>query len=472
VSSTVISTRVLARFVRILVIAVVAFVVAASAATTRDAAAVLPPGNTVEQWNKIAEDTVVGSGAFQGEGFVYMAYASAAVYDAVVAIEGGYKPYGPARSAPAGASVDAAVVEAAYRTLWAYFPPSSCNPASPPAAYAFCLGIRPRLDEFYAEALSAITEGQAKTDGKTVGLQAANDVIALRSGDNRMTPIGVTSSFPTLPPGPGVWRLTPPFAAPQTPWLGNVRRFLLPSVDRFLPDPPPSLQSDEWVEAFNAIKVYGAATGSVRSAEQTAVAWFWSANVVRQFNLGGRDIADARGLSLLETARLMAMINLVGADALMSGLYAKYHYLFWRPVTAIDPAAVKPDGDGFGPIPGYDDGNPATVEQTGWRPLLTTPNHPEYPAAHGVITSAMTEVFTTFLGTNQLQLDLHGFDATGPAGNLNAVRHFDMPNDLRHEIIDARLWAGLHYPFSGVAGVVLGRKVAKYDLRHAFRPVD
>jgi hypothetical protein len=456
----------LARSLRFVAIAGTALAVAASAGTARNATAALPPGNTVAQWNQIAEDTVVGSGAFQGEGFVFMAYASAAVYDAVVTIEGGYEPYGPARSAPAGASVDAAVVEAAYRTLWAYFPPSSCNPASPPAAYAFCLGIRPRLDEFYAEALFAIPEGQAKTEGKTVGLQAANDVIALRSGDGRMTPIGVTSSFPTLPPGPGVWRLTPPFAAPQTPWLGNVRRFLLQSVDQFLPDPPPSLQSDEWVEAFNQIKAYGAATSSLRSEEQTAVARFWSANVVRQYNRVGRDIVDARGLGLRETARLMAMINLVGADALMSGLYAKYHYLFWRPVTAIDPTAVT--ADGFGPVPGYDDGSPATVEQTGWRPLLTTPNHPEYPAAHGVITAAMTDVFTTFLGTNQIDLDIHGFDVAGPAGNLNAVRHFDRANDLRHEIIDARLWAGLHYNFSGVAGVVLGRNVAKYDLRHAF----
>jgi hypothetical protein len=262
----------------------------------------------------------------------------------------------------------------------------------------------------------------------------------------------VSTKFPTLPPGTGVWRLTPPFAAPQVPWVGDVRRFALQSVDQFLPDPPPSLQSDEWLEAFNQIKAYGAASGSVRSDEQTAIARFWSANVIRQYNQAGRDLTGA-GPTLLETARLLAMVNLVGADALMSALYAKYHYLFWRPVTAIDPSAVI--ADGFGPVPGYDDGNPATAEQTGWRPLLTTPNHPEYPAAHGVITSAMAEVFSTFLDTNQIDLDIHGFDPAGPAGNLNAVRHFDAPNDLRHEIIDARLWAGLHYHFSGVAGVVL-----------------
>jgi len=123
-------------------------------------------------------------------------------------------------------------------------------------------------------------------------------------------------------------------------------------------------------------------------------------------------------------------------------------------------------------VPGYDDGNAATVEETGWRPLLTTPNHPEYPAAHGVITSAIAEVFSTFLDTNQIDLDIHGFDAAGPAGNLNAVRHFDTTDDLRHEIIDARLWAGLHYRFSGVAGGLLGRDDAEYDLRHAFQPLD
>jgi hypothetical protein len=465
----VISTRVLARLVRIFGIALVAFVVAASAATTRDAAAALPPGNTVAQWNKIAEDTVVGSGTVATEPFIYTAYVSAAVYDAVVAIEGGFEPYGPAIAAPAGASVDAAVVEAAYRTLWASFPPESCNPASLPAVYAFCLGIRPSLDAFYAEALAAIPPGKARTDGQAVGLQAANDIIALRSGDGRMTPIAVSTPFPTLPPGPGVWRRTPPFAAPLVPWVGNVRPFILQSVDQFLPDPPPSLQSDEWVEAFNQIKAYGAANSSVRSEEETTIAKFWSANVIRQYNRVGRDLTGA-GPDLLKAARLMAMINVVGADMGMSVIHAKYHYLFWRPVTAIDPSAVVEDG--FGPVPGYDDGNPATVEQAGWRPLLTTPNHPEYPAAHGVVTSAMAEVFSSFLGTNQIDLDIHGFDPAGPTGNLDLVRHFDTPNDLRHEIIDARLWAGLHYHFSGVAGVVLGRNVANYDLRHAFGPID
>src|SRR5437867_4054151 len=441
----------LTQFKKILILPLL--IALALVALASPASATLPPGNTVAQWNKIAEDTVVGSGAFQPEGFIYMAYASAAVYDAVVAIEGGFEPYGPPITAPPGASVDAAIVEAGYRTLVYYFPLQAGN-----------------LGALYTEALGLIPDGPPKIDGQAVGLAAATDIITLRTGDGRMTPIGVTSSFPTLPPAPGVWRLTPPFAVPQTPWVGDVRPFVLQSLDQFLPDPPPSLQSLEWVEAFNQIKAYGALIGSARTDEQTAIAKFYSANVIRQFNRVGREIADARGVGLLEMARLAAMVNLIGADALMSTFHAKYHYLFWRPVTAIDPTAVI--ADGFGPVPGYDDGNPATVQQTGWRPLLTTPNHPEYPGAHPTITSAMAEVFSTFLGTNQIDLDLHGFDPAGPPGNLNAVRPFDMPNDLRQDIIDARLWAGLHYHFSGVAGVVIGRQVANFDLSHAFQPVQ
>jgi len=175
------------------------------------AAQMLPPGNTVEQWDTIAENTVVGSGAFQAEGLIYMAYVSAAMYDAVAAIEGVYEPYGSTITAAPGASPDAAVVEAAYRTLIDYFPEQAAT-----------------LRRFHTEALSLIPDGAPKTDGQTVGQAAATNIINLRNGDGRLTPIGVTSSFLTLPPGPGVWRRTPSaFAPPQTPWVGNVRPFVL-----------------------------------------------------------------------------------------------------------------------------------------------------------------------------------------------------------------------------------------------------
>ncbi len=411
--------------------------------------------NIVAQWDKIAEDTVVGSGAQQIEGLIYLSYTQTAVYDAVVAIEGGYQPYGPSLTAPAGASADAAVVEAAYRTLVNYFPASA----------APLLAAR-------TASLGAIADSQAKTDGIAVGLQAAQAIIALRTGDGRLTPIATTSPITPKPPAPGVWRLTPAaYAAPQIPWAGDMKPFVLARPDQFQPAPPPSLSSATWVADFNEIKAIGRDTSTTRTAAQTATARFYTANVPRQWNRLVRDIAESHSLGLLQTARLAAMINVVAADAGIAVLNAKYHYLFWRPVTAIDPGSVKPTGDGFGPTPGFDDGNPATVEQPGWRPLVTTPNHPEYPAAHGTITSAVDEVLTTFLGTNWIDVDIYGFDFAGAAGNLDAVHHFDRANDLRHEIIDARTWGGVHYRNSTVAGVALGRSVAKYDLRHAFRPV-
>ena len=194
------------RMLGLLVVAL-AVAVAIGGATTRSAQAVLDATlpNTVQQWNKVAENAVVGSGAFQGEGEIYMSYASLAVYDAVVAIQGGSEPYGPAINAPSGASVDAAVIEAAYRTLSAYFP-SSCNPTN-----ATCMALGASLLTDYNLAMAAIPAGppaNAKANGIAVGLAAANSIIALRKGDGRLTPIGTTSSFETKDPGPGVWRLS------------------------------------------------------------------------------------------------------------------------------------------------------------------------------------------------------------------------------------------------------------------------
>jgi hypothetical protein len=438
------------------IIAVVAFAVAlavvAAGGTTRNAsAAALPPGNTVEAWDKIAEDTIVGSGAQQIEGFLYMSYVSTAMYDAVTAIQhGSYRPLLPKFRAWRKASQDAAVAEAAYRTLSSYFPAAS-----------------PTLDPLYVQALSAIPDSPAKAAGQRVGVVAANQVISKRTDDGRTTPIATTSTFPTLAPAPGVWRLTPPFAAPQTPWIANVRTFILKSPAQFLPPPPPSLSSQTWVDAFNEVKSSGSATSTARTPDQTAIAKFWTANVVRQYNAVAREIVDGRGLDTVESARLVAMVNVIAADNGISVMYAKYHYLFWRPITAIDSSSVQ--ADGFGSVPGLADGNSATAEQPGWKPLLAIPNHPEYVSAHSALTAAMAQVFAGALGTRNLDLDVTGFDAAGPAGNFNSVRHFATGDDLVTDVMNARIWGGLHYRFSCAAGAALGRSVAHWDLTHAFQ---
>src|SRR5438477_4754027 len=210
--------------VRAAAAAVAVTVLAVIAGTgAREARAVLPPGNAVQQWDKIAEDAVVGSGAFQNEGLIYMAYVSSAMYRAVSPGE------------RRGQSGDAAVVEAAFTTLSHYFPAQTAT-----------------LDALHTLALAAIPDSQAKVVGMRYGALTAAKEIAERDGDGLQTPIASTSSFPTLAPGPGVWRLTPSaYAAPQTPWVGSMRPFILNSADQFLPPPPPSLSSAEWVNAFD-----------------------------------------------------------------------------------------------------------------------------------------------------------------------------------------------------------------------------
>jgi hypothetical protein len=418
----------------------------------------LPAGNSVQQWDQLAADTVVRAGALQIEGFQYMAYVSAAVYDAVVSIQRGYKPFGPRIKGPADASAKAAAIEAAYETLAHYFP-------APRAVGS------PDLDAAYAESLAGVADSRAKTNGIAVGRKAAQYVISRRTNDGITLPFAGTSALTVLPLAAGVWRLTPPaYLPPQTPWVVSMKTYVLKSASQFLPAPPPALSSSAWATAFNEIKDVGSATSTTRTAEETKIAKFWTANVVLQYNQALRDVATAKALSLRTTARLMAMVNVVAADGGIATLAAKYRYRFWRPVTAIDPTSVKSGGDLFGGA-GLDDGNAATTEQVGWRPTITTPNHPEYPAAHATLTSEMAEVFSTVLGSNQLNMTIHGFDPSGAAGNLDATQTFATAADLRTQIVNARLWGGVHYRFSSEAGIAMGQSVARYDLKHAFTAI-
>jgi hypothetical protein len=425
------------RRVRAVAVALVTAVITlAGGGATASRAGTLPAGNAAQQWNTIAQDTVVGTpGMFQNEALLYMSYAQAAVYDAVTAIDGGFEPYGPEIPAPAGASADAAVAEAAYRTLAFYFPAQAAT-----------------LEALHTEALAAIQDGPAKRDGVTVGETAAANIIALRMNDGRQ-PVGTLTAYtPPASAGLAFWEPTPPaFLPPQTPWLKDVRPFVIAGADQFLPGPPPALDSREWVDEYNEIKLWGRSTGSPRTDEQTEIARFWATNVIRQYNTAFRDLASRHVLSLLQTARLLAMGNIVGADTQIACWNAKYHYGFWRPITAIATS-------------GRDDANPSTEKDPTWTPTLTTPNHPEYPAAHGCLTSAMAEVFRQFLDTNRIDVTL-----TSTTAPTMPTRHYERARDLRAEIIEARLWGGLHYRGSSVTGVALGRRVARYVLGHAFR---
>jgi PAP2 superfamily len=401
---------------------------------------------TAIDWNKIAVNTVLSTSLspakFQVEGLIYMSYVQAAEYNAVMAISGRYTLYDSTLTAPAGASPRAAVAAAAYTTLTYYFPTLAASLAS---TYADYLNVT----------LAQVPE-KARLAGIAVGAAAASQLIASRFGDGRNAP--VATAFGVAPQPPGTWVFAPPPSAQsaQTPWVAFMKPFMLTSADQFRSPPPPAIGSPEYAAALNEVETMGGATGSARTPAQTATALFWNANIVNQYNQVFRDVATSHGFDLVDAVRLFAMGDMVGADAGIACFDSKYHYLLWRPVTAIRNANL--------------DGNSATTANPTWSPLLTTPNHPEYPSAHGCVSSAITHVLASVLKSQTINIDVPG--ATGGATTLTTTQHFNTVQDLLQNVADARVWAGLHFRFSTTAGVNLGAQVSQYDLQHNFLPAN
>jgi hypothetical protein len=422
-----------------LLLTMLATVALATSALAVPATAAATSPLAVLDWNEIAVTTVRSDSPprFQAEGMIYMSYVQAAVYDAVTKIEGGYLPYHDFRISPtitANASPEAAVAAAAYTALVYYFPAQA-----------------DALTTTYIAYLAGIPE-MGKADGVSVGQAAANDIIAFRTNDGRNGPFDTTLGLGPLEPG--VWQVVPPFTSAQTPWIGDMTPFLLKTSSQFRADSPPALSSTAYAEELNETKAYGALNSTLRSPEQTAIAYFWNANVINQYNEAFRDLATERRFDLVGAARAIAMGDLVGTDALIGCFDSKYHYLFWRPYTAIRHADI--------------DRNSATNADPSWLPLGSTPNHPEYPAAHGCLTGAEAEVFAALLGTNRIDVTIWG--ATNGGTTLSTTRRFARANDLDQEIEDARVWIGFHYRGSVVAGVVLGRRTARWSLQRYFLP--
>lgn len=389
------------------------------------------PGNSVAEWNAIAQEILQPTpmpgmpmpmgGISMATAFVYLAYMQAAVYDALVAIEGGYQPYNLAVIADPTASRDAAVAAAAYTVLKHYLP------------------TEPTLDGKYADALAAIPNSPEKTAGIAIGLDAANAIIALRTGDGLLASTGYTVPAP----GPGVWEPTMMLpgggaAPPVDPWMAELQPFLRATPEQYRPAPPPALNDPQYLLDLAEVKAIGGAMSISRTLEQTEVAVFWTTNMVIQTNQAYRQIAANRNLNLIETARLMALGNMAATDSLIATFDAKYIYNFWRPVTAIQH--TNPDGS-------YS----ATTVNT-WMPAVMTPNFPEYVAGHGSFISAQAEVYTTIFGTPNIEVDLES-TVTG------SVRHFATAADLRTEIVNARTWGGLHFRTSSELAVAMGQQM-------------
>jgi hypothetical protein len=223
------------------------------------------------------------------------------------------------------------------------------------------------------------------------------------------------------------------------------------SASQFLPDePPPDLQSDAWADDFNETRTLGAVNSTVRTPAQTEIGLFWTEQTSRQYARAFRALAIARGLDTPDTARLFAMLWTGFADSFIGCMNAKYHFSFWRPVTAIQNAELA--------------GNPSTVADLTWTPLSTTPNHPEFPAAHGCVTGSVARSLKGFFHTPNVTLVVS-------STVTNTTHTFTNTSDLEEEVFGARIYAGFHYRHSLVEGFELGHNVVKHMLRTHFRRV-
>ena len=387
--------------------------------------------NVVVQWNGIASTTIVTNGkeASVSSG-VWFAYVHLAVFDAVNAIDHRFQPYLFTTEAPAGASQDAAAAAAAHRVLVHYFPAQQTS-----------------LDAQFTATLAGISDtGTNIAAGVSVGEASAQALIAARAND------GLLANVPYTPPvGPGFYQRTPPaFAAPLTPWLGRMVPFTMTSAGQFFPDEGPTpLDSQDWIDDYNETKTLGALNSSVRTPEQTEIGLFWTEHTGQQYARAFRELAILKGLNTSDTARFMAMLWAGYADAGIGCWNAKFSFSFWRPVTA-----VRAGG-----------GNPALTADPNWSPLANTPAHPEYPAAHGCATGAVSTILADFFGSTDLQFSVDSL--------VTQTTHtFDSTKDLLSEVERARIYAGFHYHHSVIQGKVLGTKVAHQLTQLFFGPAN
>lgn len=386
------------------------------------------PDTYVAEWDAIGSQAFTAAALTPAEGHTIFAYESIAVYDSVIAVNGGYRPFAIEVEAPQGASAEAAAVAAAHAILVQYLPDQAAT----------------ILDPAYAASLATIPDGQPKTDGVATGEQVAALLIAERADDGFRAPVIYTPPDPVMP---GDWIPTAP-TPPVGVYLGRMRPFSLDSADQFRPGGPPELSSKRWARDYNEVKEIGSGASATRTPEQTVAARFWAERPVQQAHGAFRKFVLDHGLDVVDAARFMAMVSVVYADAQIACYEAKYHYRFWRPITAIRA--------------GDTDGNDATVGDSAWAPLLpATPNHPEYPSAHACLTPAGGRVIARFLGTEQI-------DFTVPSLTGLGDRHFDKVKDLEYDVNNARIWGGIHYRSAVEDGTEIGKKTADQVLAHHF----
>ena len=409
----------------------------------------LAHADAVTYWNQIAIQTIAAQPTHPGATtFLDSAIVQIAVYDAVESINHKFRLY-HANIPGASGSTAAAVAKATRDVLVSRFPSLAGG----------------SLDTAYHAYLA--TNGISETDpGVAVGAAAAADIIALRANDG---------SFPSPPPPPftggtniGEWRPTPSliilpgatapspatFAPMLAPWLATVSPFTLTSPSQFRAPTPPALTSHRYTEAFNEVKRMGRDTSIDRTAEQTDLALFWYSNYLVLWYQTLRQIATAHLSSIDDSARLFALASLAMGDAAITAWDTKRHYVFWRPYTAIHEAD--------------NDGNPETTSDPNWLPLVNIPNYPDYTSGANNVTGAITRVLALFFGTDEKDFTV----ATTYPLAIQRTRSYHRFSDAAADVVNARIWEGIHFRFADVQARKQGRHVAQWVFSHFLRSVD
>jgi hypothetical protein len=364
---------------------------------------------------------------------VRITIAQMAMFDAVNAVlDGPYRPFASKPPVASGASPEAAAIRAAYIIAITEFPTRAQD-----------------VDSGYRTSISRVAASpEAITSGITAGEAAASAVLVARLGDHRNDP-DLEGYSPGS--GPGVWTPTPPaFMNPQTPFLQFVTPFGYDDPTRFRPHAPPALDSKTYTRDYNESKDVARSTESSRTDEQSATAVFWSPSASALWSANIRSLSN--DMDMLTAARFEAIGLAAVTNALIAAWDGKYTYMFWRPVTAIHAGDI--------------DGNSKTEPDPAWTPLLITPTHPEYPAAHTTVGASVLGFYTVWFGTEQLQFPL------AFKGNGGAVRYYSSVKEIHAEEANARVWGGMHWRHSTEVGTAIGSKIGKYTATHLLKRLD
>lgn len=386
--------------------------------------ALICSADTIADWDTKA--TAVASPAALGQR--ELAIVDIAMFDAVNSIDRRYRPYLVQLPAGATVSAEAAAASAAATALAALHPQSAADFKTALAEYLSALPASP--DAVHA--------------GEELGAAVGRKVLESRANDGATDPDAYRPKT-----RPGVYIPTATVVAATWP---TVKPFALAAPSQFRPGPPVALASKEWATDYNEIKDYGSRTSSKRTLEQTETAKFWLMTGPQAYHPIARQIIAARRLNLVDSARFMAIFAMALTDAYIVAFDAKYHYEFWRPVTAIRNGDI--------------DGNPATEIDPTWQPLDATPMHPEYPCAHCILSGTAVAVIEA-MDQGVVLPELTMTSSTAP-GVTHRWAHLDA---FAEEVANARIWSGFHYRFSTRVGTDMGRQVGAYVVKQVMQPV-